>query len=240
MYSRVSMLDILKIKAITFDLDDTLWPVWPVIERAEVALLQWLSSHAPKTARIFQEASNRQNLRNQVLARRPELGHDLSEIRLAMIELALRQSNEPILLAQKAFDVFFNSRNQVDLFDDVIESLDFLSKRFPLVAISNGNAEINKVGLSKFFQHALNPKNVGFAKPDARIFMAAANVLEIQPNAILHVGDDPNLDVIAGLNVGMQTAWVNRQGDPWTLDVKPQLEVQNLIELCVTFKSIRC
>jgi FMN phosphatase YigB (HAD superfamily) len=29
------MLDLAKIKAITIDLDDTLWPIWPVIERAE-------------------------------------------------------------------------------------------------------------------------------------------------------------------------------------------------------------
>mgnify|MGYP003353772201 CR=1 FL=1 len=33
-------------RALTLDLDDTLWPVWPAIERAEAVLHDWLKAHA--------------------------------------------------------------------------------------------------------------------------------------------------------------------------------------------------
>ena len=42
-YSLAPMLNLTKIKAITLDLDDTLWPIWPAIERAEAALSEWLA-----------------------------------------------------------------------------------------------------------------------------------------------------------------------------------------------------
>ena len=51
------MLDLGKIKAITLDLDDTLWPIWPTIERAEKALHDWLSEHAPMTCALFATAT---------------------------------------------------------------------------------------------------------------------------------------------------------------------------------------
>ena len=39
-----------RVRAITLDLDDTLWPIWPTIARAEGALQQWLADNAPATA----------------------------------------------------------------------------------------------------------------------------------------------------------------------------------------------
>jgi len=47
------MLDLTIIKAISLDLDDTLWPIWPAIERAEKALEHWLNRQAPMTAALF-------------------------------------------------------------------------------------------------------------------------------------------------------------------------------------------
>ena len=47
------MLDVAKIKAISIDLDDTLWPIWPTIEKAEKALHDWLGMHAPMAAALF-------------------------------------------------------------------------------------------------------------------------------------------------------------------------------------------
>ena len=47
------MLDPSQIRAITLDLDDTLWPIWPTIHRAEEVLLLWLKERAAKTAQLF-------------------------------------------------------------------------------------------------------------------------------------------------------------------------------------------
>ena len=46
-------LDVKRIAAISLDLDDTLWPIWPTIERAERVLHEWLLREAPKTASLL-------------------------------------------------------------------------------------------------------------------------------------------------------------------------------------------
>ena len=75
------MLNLKIVKAITLDLDDTLWPVWPTIQRAEKALEHWLKQHAPATAVLFANASVRDESRSQLVSTRPELKHNLSALR---------------------------------------------------------------------------------------------------------------------------------------------------------------
>ena len=60
------MLNVSKIKAITLDLDDTLWPIWPTIGRAELALSAWLQQHAPSTASVFSDPKARLAVREEV------------------------------------------------------------------------------------------------------------------------------------------------------------------------------
>ena len=45
-----ALFDPSRVRALTLDLDDTLWPVWPIIDRAEQVLHDWLASNAPLTA----------------------------------------------------------------------------------------------------------------------------------------------------------------------------------------------
>ena len=150
------MLDLPQIKAITLDLDDTLWPIWPAIERAEKALDEWLSHHAPMTAALFANPAARHEIREHVTRSRPELKYNLSAIRTEAIRLALYRSREDPLLAEPAFDVFFEARNQVTLFEDALLALQFLSGRFPLVAISNGNADIKRIGIDTYFRASIS------------------------------------------------------------------------------------
>lgn len=226
------MLNLKTIKAITLDLDNTLWPVWPAIERAEKALENWLSQRAPMATALFANPKARQDLREQVAKARPELRHNLSAIRREAIRMALEHSHEDPLLADPAFDVFFEERNRVVMFEDAILALEFLSKRFPIVALSNGNADINRIGIAKYFQASISAQAFGSGKPDAPIFHAAAGVVGLRPADVLHVGDDPMLDVLGGLNAGMQTAWLNRACNIWKHDDKPHLTVENLTQLC--------
>lgn len=231
------MLDLSAIKAITLDLDDTLWPVWPAIERAEQALEDWLGLNAPMTAALFSNPSARQDIRQHVTRSRPELKHNLSAIRREAIRLALYRSSENPLLAEPAFDVFFAERNRVTLFDDVLPTLKFLSSRFPIVAVSNGNADIQRIGIASYFTASINAQQFGVGKPDPRIFHAAAGAAEVQPCEVLHVGDDAKLDVLAALNCGMQTVWVNRADHLWTHPAEPHETVTTLTELCELFPA---
>jgi 2-haloalkanoic acid dehalogenase type II len=231
------MLDLTIIKAITIDLDDTLWPVWPAIERAELALDAWLGRHAPMTAALFANPTARHDIRAQVLRSRPELKHDLSAIRREAIRLALYRSKENPLLAEDAFEVFFAARHEVTLFDDVLQALDYLSSRFPVVALSNGNADVGRIGLGRYFRAAISAQQFGVGKPDPRIFYAAAGAVDVPAEQVLHVGDDATLDVLGALNAGMQTAWVNRSDHLWTHEASPHETVTTLTELCDLFRG---
>ncbi len=231
------MLDILKIKAISLDLDDTLWPIWPTIERAEKVLHNWLVEHAPMAAALFSTPSALREIRDHMSASRPDLKHDLSAVRRESIRLALYRAGENPLLADEAFEVFFSERQRVTLFDDARPSLEFLSARFPLVSISNGNADVHRVGLGQYFRAAISAREFGVGKPDPRIFHAAAGAVDLRPDAILHVGDDATLDALGALNAGMQAVWVNRADHLWPHEVQPTVIVSNLTELCDLLES---
>lgn len=226
------MLDLKNIKAISLDLDDTLWPVWPVIERAEKALADWLRLHAPGTAVLFADPAARQEIREHVFNARPELMHDMSAVRRESIRLALGRSSEDTLLTDHAFDVFFAERNRVVLFEDALPALEFLSARYPIVALSNGNADIGKIGIDRYFQARISAQQFGVGKPDQRIFHAAARALNVLPVEVLHIGDDAMLDVLGALDAGMKTAWLNRAGVPWSHAEVPHVTLASLHDLC--------
>ena len=162
------MLDISKIKAISIDLDDTLWPIWPTIERAERVLHDWLTGHAPMAAALFSSPTALREIRDYMAANRPDLKHDLSAIRRESIRLALYRAGEDPLMAERAFDVFHAERQRVELFDDVLPALDFLAQRFPIVSLSNGNADVQRVGLGQYFRAAITAREFGVGKPDPR------------------------------------------------------------------------
>jgi putative hydrolase of the HAD superfamily len=227
-----TMLDPARIRAITLDLDDTLWPVWPTIERAEAALNQWLMQHAPMTAALFANAHARHDVREHIMRTRPELAHDLGAIRREAIRLALYRAGENPLLADAAFNVFFEERNRVTLFDDALPALQWLAERYPLVAVSNGNADLQRVGLAHFFRAGISAAHFGVGKPDARIFYAAADAVGVPAANVMHVGDDASLDVLGALGAGMQAVWVNRSDHLWTHGEHPHETVEQLSELC--------
>ena len=231
------MLDLKIIRAITLDLDDTLWPVWPAIERAEKALENWFNQHAPMTAALFANPSARHDIREQVSRARPDLRYNLSAIRLEAIRLALLRSDENPLLAEAAFNVFFDERNRVTLFDDAIPALAALSARFPIVALSNGNADIKRIGIGQYFQSSISAQQFGVGKPDARIFHAAACAAGVRAEQVLHIGDDATLDVLGALNCGMQTVWVNRADHVWPHLEVPHETVEVMTEICDLFDA---
>jgi FMN hydrolase / 5-amino-6-(5-phospho-D-ribitylamino)uracil phosphatase len=227
------MLDPSRLRAITLDLDDTLWPVMPTIERAEAALQAWLRTHAPATATYLQDEQVRRTVRQQVNRDWAHMAHDFSCLRREAIRLALRQAGDDTALAEPAFEVFFEQRQQVTLFDDVLPALQALSQRFPLVALSNGNADVQRVGLGHCFTAQVSARAVGVAKPDPRVVAAAAAAAGVACTEVLHIGDDPGHDVQGALGAGMQAVWVNRQGQPWADPLeRPHLTVSDLGALC--------
>lgn len=233
------MLHVSKITAITLDLDDTLWPIWPTIERAEKALHDWLVAHAPMTSALFANPVALREIREEMVTLRPDLRHDLSALRRESIRLALARAGDDASMADVAFEVFFAERQRVELFDDATEALEFLAARFPVVAVSNGNADLQRVGLQRYFKGGLSAREFGVGKPDPRIFVAAAGMAQVRPEQVLHVGDDASLDALGAMNAGMQAAWLNRGDHPWPHEGAPHVTVGNLQELCALLGAHR-
>lgn len=225
------MLDLGKIRAVTIDLDDTLWPIWPTIERAEKALHHWLAEQAPMTAALFSSPAALRDIRAEMTHARPDLKHDMSALRRESIRLALYRAGEDPHLAEAAFDVFFAERQNVVLFEDALPALDYLAARYPLVALSNGNADVQRIGLQRFFRASVTARAFGVGKPDPRIFHAAAGAVDVVPDNVLHIGDDMTLDVLGALNAGMQAGWVNRADALWPHEQEPHLTITHLGEL---------
>ena len=80
-------------RAITLDLDDTLWPMLPVLKHAERTLASWLGAHAPATA-TFLNADTRVALREAVMADHPERAHDVGFLRLELLRRALASAGD--------------------------------------------------------------------------------------------------------------------------------------------------
>ena len=198
-----------QVTAITLDLDDTLWPVRPTLIAAEKVLADWLRANAPATAQGTPPPAMLA-LRAEVAAEHPHWAHDLSAIRLETIRRALARHGDDPALAEVAFDVFFHARHDVTLYDDVLPGLERLAARFRLVAVSNGNAELHRVGLDRFFAGSVSARLHGVAKPDPSIFRAACVAAGAAPHQVLHLGDDLDTDVDGALAAGLHAGWICR------------------------------
>lgn len=219
-----------QILAISLDLDDTLWPIEPIIARAEHRLDAWLKIHCPRAAAAYPITAMRA-LRERIAAEHPQLAHDFTAQRCLSLEHALIPHGYGQAQVDAAFAEYYAARNEVDCYADALPALARLAARYPLVSLSNGNADLQRIGLAGYFRFSINAREYGVAKPAPSIFHAACARLGVAPETVLHVGDDAELDVAGAQAAGLQTAWVNRTGSAWTHPLRPQLEVRDLTEL---------
>ena len=199
------------IKAVLFDLDDTLWPVAPVIARAEQHMFTWLRQHAPMVAERFTIESLRAR-RMALLEALPHYRFDMMGLRHAGLTAAFIECKEDCARVPHALAVFTAARNTVDLFDDVHPVLPRLAKHWLLGSISNGPADLEVIGISHHFRTSIAAHRFGTGKPDPKIFLAACEQLGVAPAETVYVGDDPLLDVEGAQLAGLRGVWMDREG----------------------------
>lgn len=221
------------IRALFFDLDDTLWPITPVIVQAEQVLFAWLAAHAPRVAASYSIDMMRQQ-RIQLMQARPELAIDLQALRYqALLDTFLR-CDEDSALVTAAMQVFNQARNQVQLFDDVAHCLPHLAKLVKLGSLTNGAADLEAIGLAHHFEVSLSAHKIGKAKPDPHVFLLACEALKLQPEQVAYIGDDLRLDVEGAQKAGLTGIWLNRQNQqaPSELGhIQPDATFTNLHDL---------
>ena len=205
---------------LSLDLDDTLWPIAPVILAAEEALWAWLQARHPQVMSRHSVASMRE-IRAQVALEHPERSHDMTFLRHLTIMKMFGGDRAAREHADAAFEVFYAERNRVTLYDDVRAALLRLRRRYRLFALSNGNADLRRCGIDGFFEGHITAIAAGFPKPDARIFLHLLRTAGVEAAQALHVGDDPHADVHGAVTAGMQAIWLNRDARPWPEDLAP-------------------
>ena len=219
------------IRTITLDLDDTLWEIQPVIRRAELRLYEWLGEKYPRITEMFSLEETRE-LRARVVERHADRAHDLTFLRQTILSEIATAAGYTEFLVEEAFAVFDEVRNDVDVFPEARPTLVALRERFTLVALTNGNANLEKIGIADLFDAYVNAQMAGAAKPARPIFDAAVEAGGASAGETLHVGDHPWFDVHGAREAGLRTVWVNRNAHPWPDEYEaPDVEVRHIGEL---------
>lgn len=224
-------------KAIGFDLDDTLYDNQPVLLAAESALHRFLQENYPKVSRL--SISDWTQLRLEVVTKTSALKNDVSMARLHSLVHGLKTAGytqpDSEAGARLAMDCFLHARSNIDVAPSVHQALAQLAKRYRLFVISNGNADIQKLGLSTYFEFALKPSLETPMKPAADLFNAAQHQLQLSGLDILYIGDHPISDIVGSNNAGWQSGWINPHHHNINHYQKPlqlpSFEFQNITEL---------
>ncbi|WP_266170561.1 HAD family hydrolase [Dyella subtropica] len=219
----------MRILALTLDLDDTLWPVLPALERADRELDAYLRQHYPDVARAWSIPAMRA-LRAQVAIERTDLAHDFTAQRHITMQRAFAACGIAEAPLEALWEVYFTARNSVELYADSLPALKRITASRPVASLTNGNADLDLIGIRAHFAHHICARDTGAAKPDRRIFTTAAERLGVMPGEILHVGDDPELDVVGAREAGLRTAWINRERHPWpgAMGPAPDLDLPDM------------
>jgi putative hydrolase of the HAD superfamily len=115
-----------------------------------------------------------------------------------------------------------------------LPTLEALGEHFSLIAVTNGNANLERIGIRHLFHGVVTAVDVGAAKPARPIFAEAVNRAGVSAAETLHVGDHPEIDIAGAQEAGLRTAWINRNGDGWPRHVAPPDVIVSTISELVT------
>lgn len=203
------------IKAMTFDLDDTLYNNHPYIVAAEKKLFNFMFERWPDLHKTGKE--NWRQFRRECVQENPLLAHDMIALRRCVltklfksIGLTGADLNNAV---ERSYDEFYFQRSNFKVSGAYVQVLKGLAAKVPVLAITNGNVDITRVGLGGCFNKVYHASVEQRSKPYRDMFDCASEHLNIPASNILHVGDNMEKDVFGALNAGYMAAWYadNRQ-----------------------------
>ena len=206
-----------QIRMITFDLDDTLWDNVPTITKAEIETRKWIENKVGKID--WGDLNDFLNLREELIKEDESIKWDISKLRKEIFRRKLvhitpeKYRNK---LVEDAFAVFISRRHEVKLFDGVEIALKQLSKNFLLGVLTNGNADIFRFNIGKYFSFSVSSLEAKNSKPNRAHFDKAIEIMEnIKFDEILHIGDHQVNDILAAYNLGIESLWFNNNESTW-------------------------
>lgn len=223
----------MSIRLITFDLDDTLWDNRPVIMGAETAMRDWISAHAARLA--SQPVDYLGQTRSRLLEGEPSLRYRLSELRRRTLRHALEgvgyAADEAQHLAEGAFQAMLEARHAITFFADTVTTLERLANQYQLGVITNGNADVRRLGLADYFSFILCAEELGVGKPDPKPFQEALSRSGMQAAQAVHIGDHPGDDIAGARAAGWRAVWFNPEDKAWAGDDEADAQIRSLGEL---------
>ncbi len=218
------------INALLFDLDDTLYS-------RDAAFRKWAQIFAREDLKLAEDDPHYQETIEQIVAL-DDGGYSSRIVLFSKIKEA-----HPLLL-QHSVDQLLQTYNR-RFFDYVWageETQGLLTALkgagLPFGIITNGATfrqlrKINILGFDQLTSCIFVSEQFGCKKPDATIFLAAADCLGHEPGHILFVGDNPLRDIWGAHQVGMHTAWLHHQREWPTelLETPPDYVISSLSEL---------
>lgn len=228
---RISQADFKHVKAVSFDLDDTLWPVQPILIAAEAELYSVLQNEFSAISDALDPDALREK-RMDFFRARPEMHHDLTRLRKAFFDALLKEYGYATG-ADALLDMFLGLRNNVSPYPGCEAFLADLAGRFPLVACTNGNADVFKTPLAPYFSASVRSEEAGAAKPAAAIFKMTCEAVSVRAPELAHVGDNTVTDVMGSQQFGCHGIWYNPELLDWPHpnEPRPHATVSNYDEL---------
>ncbi len=225
----------MKIKLLTFDLDHTLWAPEEALRRAEEEMHAWLNQHYPQITQLYSPQAFLK-YRLHLAAKQPQLAVQVSAIRIEVLRLVAIESgiskDQALAVAKQAFAVFYNERSKIEFYPDALKTIQQLAQNYPLIALTNGNADLALIGIEHLFQAFFSADNIGTAKPSPEMFVAALKHAEVTAQECVHIGDCPINDVLAPKRVGMKAIWVNATQAAWqSTEYTPDAVVTHVREI---------
>ena len=219
-----------KIECVTLDLDDTLWPIEPVIQNAEYKLYEWFQKHYPHVVEKYsiQEIEAK---RNAMSCARTDIAHNVTQLRFCLLQEIADEFGYSEQFALDGLALFRHYRNKVQLFEDSEPMLAKLKKHYVVGAITNGNAQLEKIEINHYFDFVVSAAEAGVSKPDPKIFLDASVKSETEISKVLHIGDCPKNDVNAAMNAGCKAIWFNKKRQSWPGGQNPHAVIHSLSDL---------
>lgn len=223
-------------EVLSFDLDDTLYQNEDVIIKAEQAQFDAVCHLIPEARDVG--ITKWQKLKWQIAKSMPEVRHDVTEWRIQVIKQGLADFGITDTKAiQQIYEVFYLARSNFDVPAETFSVLTKLKTKFKLIAVTNGNVDINRIGLAPYFDayYRAGEQNCRM-KPYPDMLLKAVNDLSLSgPNKILHLGDNIKADIKSAQNAGVASLWFNPLKNPYpsgyTLPTAEYSDLSDLLQL---------
>ena len=216
-----------KIELITFDLDDTFWDIRSTIINAENNSRKWAEDRIGEKIEwgTFEDFMK---VRSELVKKDPSLGYDLGMLRKKTIayhtKKYFKDTKDLNKFIEEAYSFFLGERHKVTFYDDVVIVLEELSSKYKLGVLTNGNADVNKLGIGHLFDFSISSIDVKSNKPDQAHFVKARELSQVNFKNTLHVGDHPVNDILGARKLGINTIWFNLNHLNWDIDESPPIQ----------------